>query len=138
MTTESQPTDTLADQCVELALVCGVTGLVYAVEHLGLWDLTRQLDPKNPLTPLLPYTLGTATLASAATVLALRWKMPMLAITIWALAGTGGTVIGGLRLYRRWRDLEASDNQLVGHGAGLIDGTRNATHVYERRMGIDR
>lgn len=138
MTTESQPlSDTFADQCIDLALVCSITGLVYAVEHLGLWDLTRQLDPKNPLTPLLPYTIGTATIASAATVLALRWRQPMLAITIWALSGTGGAVIGSLRLYRKWRENEAKDNQQVGHGAGLIDGTRNTIHAYERRVGAN-
>lgn len=125
-----------ADQCIDVVLASGVTGLIFALEHLGLWDLTRQLDPKNPLTPLLPYTLGTATIAAGATVLAIKWRMPIVGITVWALAGSGGVVIGALRLYRRWLALEASDHELVGHGAGVIDGTRSTLrNVYERGSG---
>lgn len=129
----TDPANDFSTNFTDALIAAGGVGLLQALEHVGLWPIVQHIAPGDELSPLVPYTLGTATIGLGLTALAIRWKDPRLVMAFWLLAGASGAAVGGLRLYRHWLRVEMGLYEEAGHGAGLIDGTRSTWNVIERR-----
>lgn len=124
--------------CADALIVGGATGLIAALEHIGLWPIVRHIDPSDELAVLFPYIAGTATIGAGVTALAVRWRLPQIAIAFWACAGGVGVVVGGLRYYRKWLRLEAASHRRRGYGAGHVAGVEVYRSEFEGRSAPHR
>lgn len=119
--------------CADVMVAGAGAGLIAALEHVSMWPITQHMDPSDPLLPLLPYVIGTATIGAGLTGLAIKWRDPRLAVASWGVIGSVGAVVAGLRLYRKWLSLEAGIHINKGYGAGHVAGARSYASEYQER-----
>lgn len=106
---------------VEQAAVAGVAvAAALLLEHEALWPWVQHMRLNHEITPLLPYTVGTATIGLGLSALAL--KRPLTIADFWIIAGIGGAAVAARRMVRWYvaldRRVHERRGEIVGHGAG--------------------
>lgn len=119
----------------EVAGAC-VAGVAVAaallLEHEALWPWVQHMRLDHELTPLFPYTVGTATIGVGLSALAL--KRPLTIADFWVIAGIGGACVAARRMVRWYvaldRRVHERRGEVIGHGAGGRWGLDQAYQEY--------
>jgi hypothetical protein len=106
---------------VEQAAIAGIAvAAALLLEHESLWPWVQHMRLDHEITPLFPYTVGTATIGVGLSALAL--KRPLTIADFWIIAGIGGAAVAARRMVRWYtaldRRLHERRGEVVGLGAG--------------------